>query len=122
MHHTNHSRKTKENEIVEFCHEDFLFMITRFKRINWKEYKGFAQYQYFLYAFDKRLEITDQQNSTTDVFDTIVREIVYPTFENLMQNLDALLSEYILVDDAIFDCLERVEKLNPIYLDNNGKE
>lgn len=122
MHHTNHSRKTKENEIVEFCHENFLFMITRFKRINWKEYKGFAQYQYFLYAFDKRLEITDQQNSTTDVFDTIVREIVYPTFENLMQNLDALLSEYILVDDAIFDCLERVEKLNPIYLDNNGKE
>lgn len=117
MHHTNHSRKTKENEIVEYRHENFLFMITRFKRINWKEYKGFAQYQYFLYAIDKGLEIAVQETSTTDVFDAIVREHVYPTFENLIQNLDAILSEYILVDDAIFACLKLVEKLNPIYVD-----
>ncbi|GGJ55456.1 hypothetical protein [Virgibacillus salexigens] len=122
MHHINHSRKTRENEIVEYRHENFLFMITRFKRINWKEYKGFAQYQYFFYAFDKSLEIAGQQCSNTDVLNTIVRENMYPTFENLVQNLDAILSEYILVDDAIFDCLKQVEKLNPIYLDNDGKE
>ncbi|MFS0749841.1 recombinase family protein [Oceanobacillus sp. 1P07AA] len=41
MHHKNYSRKTKENEIVEYRHNNFLFMFTRFKRINWKEYKGF---------------------------------------------------------------------------------
>lgn len=122
MRHTNNSRQTRENEIIEFHHGDFLFMITRFKRINWKEYKGFEQYQYFLYAFDKRLEIPVRETSTKDVFATVVREGVYPTFENLMLNLDAILSEYILVDDSIFECLKRVEKLNPIYLDHNGKE
>lgn len=35
---TNHSRKTMENEIVEFHHEDYQFIITRFKRINFKQY------------------------------------------------------------------------------------
>jgi hypothetical protein len=117
MHHTNHSRKIMENEIVEYRHENFLFMITRFQRINWKEYKGFAQYQYFFYVFDKSLKTAGQQCSNTDVLNTIVIENMYPTFENLIQNLDAILCEYILVDDAIFDCLKQVEKLNPIYVD-----
>jgi hypothetical protein len=117
MHHKNCSRKTQENEIVEFRHESFLFMITRFKRINWKEYEGDAQYQYFLYVFDKRLEIVDKETSFTDAFDTMVRDNVFATFENLNRSLDAILSEYILVDDAIFDCLKQVEKLDPIHVD-----
>ena len=107
----------KENEIVEFSHENFLFMITRFKRINWKEYTGFFQYQYFLYIFDKRLENKAQDTSTTGAFNIVVRENVYSTFEILMQNLDAILSEFILVDDEIFDCLIRVERLDPIYME-----
>lgn len=109
---TNNSRKSNENKIVEFHFEKFLFMITRFKRINWKEYKGAAQYQYFLYIFDKRLELTDEE-----VFNSIIRENVYPTFESLIDILDAILSEFILVEDAIFDCLKQVEELDPIYLD-----
>src|SRR5690625_3656226 len=117
LQHSNHSRKTKENEIVEFSHENFLFMITRFKRINWKEYTGFFQYQYFLYVFDKRLENKAQDTSTTGAFNIVVRKNVYSTFEILMQNLDAILSEFILVDDEIFDCLIRVERLDPIYME-----
>jgi len=117
LQHSNHSRKMKENEIVEFSHENFLFMITRFKRINWKEYTGFFQYQYFLYIFDKRLENKAQDTSTTGAFNIVVRENVYSTFEILMQNLDAILSEFILVDDEIFDCLIRVERLDPIYME-----
>lgn len=118
MHHTDNSKKDKDNEIVEFQYGKFFFMITRFKRINWKEYEGYAQYQYFLYTFDKRLKIIDSE-TTTDVFGALVIENVYPTFETLTDTLDAILSEYILVDDAIFNCLKQVEKLNPIYL---GKE
>lgn len=116
------SRKTMENEIVEFNHEDYQFIITRFKRINWKQYKGFAQYQYFLFVFDKRLAKVINEDSITDIFNTEIRDGVFETFENLKQNIDAILSEYILDDDAIFECLKVVEKLNPIYLDNNGKE
>lgn len=116
---TNHSRKTKENEIGEFRHENFLFMITRFKRINWKQYKGFAQYQYFLFVLEKSLEMVNKENSLTDVFYTEVRDSVFATFEDLTQNIDAILSEYILVDNAIFDCLKLLEKLNPIYLDKD---
>ena len=41
---------------------------------------------------------------------------MFSTYEDLMQNLDAILSEYIMVDDAIFDCLKQVEELNPIYV------
>lgn len=119
---TNNSRKTMENEIVEFHHEDYQFIITRFKRINWKQYKGFAQYQYFLFVFDKRLAKVINEDSITDIFNTEIRDGVFETFENLKQNIDAILSEYILDDDAIFECLKVVEKLNPIYLDNNGKE
>lgn len=119
---TNNSRKTMENEIVEFHHEDYQFIITRFKRINWKQYKGFAQYQYFLFVFDKRLAKVIKEDSITDVFNTEIRDNVFETFEHLTQNLDAILSEYILDDDAIFECLKVVEKLNPIYLDNIGKE
>jgi|SRR5699024_3830443 len=119
---TNNSRKAMENEIVEFHHEDFQFIITRFKRINWKQYKGFVQYQYFLFVFDKRLAKVIKEDSITDVFNTEIRDNVFETFEHLKQNLDAILSEYILDDDAIFECLTVVEKLNPIYLDNNGKE
>lgn len=118
---TNNSRKTMENEIVEFHHEDYQFIITRFKRINWKQYKGFAQYQYFLFVFDKRLAKVINGDSITEVFNTEIRDNVFETFESLKQNLDAILSEYILDDDAIFECLRRVEKLNPIYLDKNGK-
>ncbi|RSK36623.1 hypothetical protein [Bhargavaea beijingensis] len=120
MQQTNNSRKTMENEIVD--HEDYQFIITRFKRINWKQYKGFAQYQYFLFVFDKRLAKVIKDDSITDVFNTEIRDNVFETFEHLKQNLDAILSEYILDDDAIFECLKVVEKLNPIYLDNNGKE
>ncbi|WP_243292792.1 hypothetical protein [Bacillus sp. FJAT-47783] len=120
MKRTNHLRKTKENVIVEFHHENFLFMITRFKRINWQQYKGFTQYQYFLFVFDKRLEMVNKENSlTTDVFNTKVRGNVYATFEDLKQNIDAILSEYILVDDEIFECLKLVGKLNPIYLNKD---
>lgn len=119
---TNNSRKAMENEIVEFHHEYYQFIITRFKRINWKQYKGFAQYQYFLFVFDKRLAKVINEDSITDVFNTEIRDGVFETFENLKQNIDAILSEYILDDDAIFECLKVVEKLNPIYLDNNGKE
>ncbi|MEQ6376359.1 hypothetical protein RZN25_05900 [Bacillaceae bacterium S4-13-56] len=116
MKRTYHLRETNENGIVEFHHESFLFMITRFKRVNWKQYEGFAQYQYFLFVFDKRLEMTNKQNSLTDVFSTKVRDNVFATFEDLKQNIDAILSEYILVDDAIFACLKLVGKLNPNYL------
>lgn len=119
MQRTNHSRKTKENEIVEFRHENFLFMITRFKRINWKQYKGFAQYQYFLFVLDKKLEMVNKENSLTDVFYAVVRDNVFATFEDLTHNIDAILSEYILVDNAIFDCLILLEKLNPNYLDKD---
>ncbi|QJX64610.1 hypothetical protein HLK66_25120 [Niallia circulans] len=122
MQQTNNSRKAMENEIVEFHHEDFQFIITRFKRINWKQYKGFAQYQYFLFVFDKRLAKVIKEDSITDVFNTEIRDNVFETLEHLKQNLDAILSEYILDDDAIFECFKVVEKLNPIYLDNNGKE
>lgn len=118
----NNSRKTMENEIVEFNHEDYQFIITRFKRINWKQYKGFSQYQYFLFVFDKRLAKVNNGDSITEVFNTEIRDNVFETFESLKQNLDVILSEYILNDDAIFRCLKVVEKLNPIYLDNNGKE
>lgn len=113
---TNHSRKTMENEIVEFHHEDYQFIFTRFKKINWKQYKGFAQYQYFLFVFDKRLAKVNKEDSLTEVFNTEIRDNVFETFENLKQNIDAILSEYILDDDAIFECLKVVEKLNPIYL------
>ena len=116
----NNSGKTKENEIVVFRHEDFLFMITRFKRINWEQYNVFAQYQYFLYIFDKQLDMINQNNLLNDVFNTKIRNNVFATFEDLKQSLDAILSEYILVDDAIFDCLKQVEKLNPIYLDKGS--
>lgn len=119
---TNNSRKTMENEIVEFHHDDYQFIITRFKRINWKQYKGFAQYQYFLFVFDKRLAKVNNGDSITEVFNTEVRDNVFETFESLKQNLDVILSEYILNYDAIYRCLKVVEKLNPIYLDNNGKE
>jgi len=95
-----------ENEIVEFHHEDYQFMITRFKRINWKQYKGFAQYQYFLFVLDKRLA-------------NIIKDKVFATFEDLTQNIEAVLSEYILDDAAILECLKLVEKLNPIYLDKD---
>ncbi|GLB61776.1 MULTISPECIES: hypothetical protein [Bacillaceae] len=116
MQQTNHSRKPMENEIVEFHHEDYQFIITRFKKINWKQYKGFAQYQYFLFVFDKRLAKVNKENSLTEVFNTEIRDNVFATFEGLKQNIDAILSEYILVDDAIFECLKLAEKLNPIYL------
>gem|GEM_PF-4657806 len=106
MQQTNHSRKPMENEIVEFHHEDYQFMITRFKRINWKQYKGFAQYQYFLFVLDKRLA-------------NIIKDKVFATFEDLTQNIEAVLSEYILDDAAILECLKLVEKLNPIYLDKD---
>ncbi|MFY3791446.1 hypothetical protein ACOQFO_07090 [Ureibacillus sp. MALMAid1270] len=119
MQRTNHSRKTMENEIVEFHHEDYQFIITRFKKINWKQYKGFAQYQYFLFVFDKRLAKVNKEESLTEVFNTEIRDNVFETFENLKQNIDAILSEYILDDDAIFECLKVVEKLNPIYLDKD---
>jgi hypothetical protein len=116
---TNHSRKPMENEIVEFHHEDYQFIITRFKRINWKQYKGFAQYQYFLFVFDKRLAKINKENSLIEVFNTEIRDNVFATFEYLTKNLDAVLSEYILGDTAIFECLKLVEKLNPIYLDKD---
>lgn len=116
---TNNSRKAMENEIVEFHHEDYQFIITRFKRINWKQYKGFAQYQYFLFLFDKRLGEVINEDSITEVFNTEIRDGVFETFENLKQNIDAILSEYILDDDAIFECLKVVEKLNPIYLEKD---
>ncbi len=116
---TNHSRKTMENEIVEFHHEDYQFIITRFKRINWKQYKGFSRYQYFLFVFDKRLAKIDKENSLIEVFNTEISDNVFATFEDLTQNIDAVLSEYILGDAAIFECLKLVEKLNPIYLDKD---
>ncbi len=116
---TNHSRKLMENEIVEFHHEDYQFIITRFKKINWKQYKGIAQYQYFLFVFDKRLAKVNKENSLPEVFNTEIRDNVFETFENLKQNIDTILSEYILVDDAIFECLKLVEKLNPIYLEKD---
>lgn len=116
---TNHSRKPMENEIIEFYYEDYQFIITRFKRINWKQYEGFAQYQYFLFVFDKRLAKINQENSLIEVFNTEIRDIAFATFEDLTQNIDAVLSEYILVENAIFECLKQVEKLNPIYLDKD---
>lgn len=115
----NHSRKPMENEIVEFHYEDYQFIITRFKRINWKKYEGFAQYQYFLFVFDKRLAKINQENSLIEVINTEIRDNVFATFEDLTQNIDAILSEYILGDAAIFECLKLVEKLNPIYLDKD---
>lgn len=115
----NHSRKPMEDEIVEFHYEDYQFIITRFKRINWKKYEGFAQYQYFLFVFDKRLAKINQEKSLIEVFNTEIRDNVFATFENLTQNIDAILSEYILGDAAIFECLKQVEKLNPIYLDKD---
>lgn len=108
-----------ENEIIEFYYEDYQFIITRFKRINWKQYEGFAQYQYFLFVFDKRLAKINQENSLIEVFNTEIRDIAFATFEDLTQNIDAVLSEYILVENAIFECLKQVEKLNPIYLDKD---
>ncbi|MFT4413445.1 hypothetical protein [Bacillus sp. UMB0728] len=119
MQQTNHSRKVMENEIVEFHHEDYQFIITRFRKINWKQYKGFAQYQYFLFVFDKRLAKVNKEDSLTEVFNTEIRDNVFETFENLTQNIDAILSEYILDEDAILECLNVVEKLNPIYLDKD---
>ncbi|MFC4558393.1 hypothetical protein ACFO3D_09230 [Virgibacillus kekensis] len=119
MQRTNHSRKTMENEIVEFRHEDYQFIITRFKKINWMQYKGFAQYQYFLFVFNKRLAKINKENSLVEVFNTEIRDSVFATFEDLTQNIDAVLSEYILGDAAIFECLKLVEKLNPIYLDKD---
>lgn len=119
MQRTNHSRKPMENEIVEFHYEDYQFVITRFKRINWKQYEGFAQYQYFLFVFDKRLARVNKENSLTEVFNTEIRDNIFETFENLKQKIDAILSEYILDDNAIFECLKVVEKLNPIYLDRD---
>lgn len=106
---TNHLRKTMENEIVEFRHENFLFMITRFKRINWKQYRGFAQYQYFLFVFDKRLEVVNKE----------VRDNVFATFEDLKRNINAILSEFIIVEDAVCECLKLVENLNPMYLNKD---
>lgn len=98
-----------ENEIVEFRHENFLFMITRFKRINWKQYRGFAQYQYFLFVFDKRLEVVNKE----------VRDNVFATFEDLKRNINAILSEFIIVEDAVCECLKLVENLNPMYLNKD---
>ncbi|GAE27472.1 hypothetical protein JCM9140_3620 [Halalkalibacter wakoensis JCM 9140] len=108
-----------ENEIVEFHYEDYQFVITRFKRINWKQYEVFAQFQYFLFLFGKRLAKINKENSLIEVFNTEIRDLVFATFEDLTLNIDSVLSEYILVDDAIFECLKQVEKLNPIYLDKD---
>ena len=68
--------------------------------------------------FDKRLAKVNE-DSITDVFNTEIRDGVFETFENLKQNIDAILSEYILDEDAIFECLKVVEKLNPIYLEKD---
>jgi hypothetical protein len=112
------SRKTTENEIVEFHHDNYQFIITCFKRINWRQYKGFAQYQYFLFVFDKRLaKVNKEEDSISEVFNTEIRDNVFETFENLKRNIVAILREYILDDYAILECLKVVEKLNPVYLD-----
>ncbi|SES88871.1 hypothetical protein SAMN05421676_10228 [Salinibacillus kushneri] len=103
--------KTKENEIVEFNNGDYMLMIARFRRINWSASKKDAQYQYFFYAIDKRLNTWER-----DTLDTIVREIAFESYEVLTDNLFPILSEYILINEAIYECLKLVEKLNPIYL------
>lgn len=118
MQQIKNSRKTTENEIVEFHHDNYQFIITRFKRINWRQYKGFAQYQYFLFVFDKRLaKVNKEEDSISEVFNTEIRDNVFETFENLKRNIVAILREYILDDYAILECLKVVEKLNPVYLD-----
>ncbi len=119
MQQTNHSRKPMENEIVKFNYEDYQFIITRFKKINWDQYKGDAQYQYFLFVFDKRLESIKKENSLVEVFNTEIRDNVFETFEDLTQNIDAVLGEYILNEVTVSECLKLVEELNPIYLEKD---
>jgi hypothetical protein len=38
---------------------------------------------------------------------------VYHTFSDMVKNLDAILSEYLLNEEDIFECLKLVEELNP---------
>ncbi|WP_143060108.1 hypothetical protein [Salinibacillus kushneri] len=115
----NNSRKFKEYDIVEFRHNDILFMITRFRRINWREYNGFAQYQYFVYILDNTFKVISEENGQEDVFNIMVYNNVYPTFEDLTSNIGAILSEYILEDEVAFECLKRIEHLHPIYKNRN---
>ncbi|MEN2465630.1 hypothetical protein [Ornithinibacillus sp. JPR2-1] len=105
----NSGKGYKENDIEEYQFNNYLFIITRFKRVNWMEYEGVNQYKYFIYIFDSRLVRGE------NFFENLLLNISYPTFEILKSNLKVILSEYILERQEVVACIEKIERLNPLH-------
>ncbi|BCB40551.1 hypothetical protein BCJMU51_5469 [Bacillus cereus] len=104
-----------DTQFVEFRHKENDLLFTRFERIRLalEEGQEEAKYLYFIYIFRKEHRVSEKNKMDKGPFNIICFNRVYHTYKDMTQNLDAILSEYILDEDEIFRCLDLVQSLDP---------
>jgi hypothetical protein len=105
--------KGTESKFIEFRNKENNFLFTRFERIPLEARQEEEKYLYFVYIFRKKYKINSKTMKKSGDYNIICFNKVYHTFSDMVKNLDAILSEYLLNEEDIFECLKLVEELNP---------
>ncbi len=109
--------KGRDTEFVEFNHQQYNILFTRFDHVSLTDTdrRKETRYLYLIYIFRKHHHLAREQNSNMemDTFNIICFNKGYFTFEEMVLNLYSILAEYILNQDEVFRCLKKVQKLNP---------
>ncbi|KUP08450.1 hypothetical protein Q75_02840 [Bacillus coahuilensis p1.1.43] len=107
--------KGMEQQFVEFRYMEYNILLTRFEKIRVESSSEEARFLYFIYIFRKENKVVGK-NQDKQTFNIICFNRVYHTYNEFMQNIDAILSEYILDEEELWKCLKLAKKLNPDYI------
>lgn len=100
-----------EQQFVNYFHEDYVFILTRFEKIRTQEGKE-PSYLFFIYIIRKE-RIVDKKECK----DIICFNKVYHSYEEFMDNLLMITGEYIFEQSKYNKCITLAEKLNPDYFE-----
>ena len=105
--------KGMDAQFVEFRHMEHIILFARSERMTFSNtvQQEETKYLYLVYIF----KLVDQSKGKNGENTIICFNRIFHTFKEMTENLQSLLSEYILDQDRVLKCLNLAQKLDPDY-------
>ena len=102
--------KQKKLDFVKAIHNDYTVIIAKHPRYGWMHHSE-EEYIYFLYITRSQKRFVDNRTANVGEYNILCFQIFFSSYENLMNVIEPVLSEYILDNKKLFQIAMLCEEL-----------
>lgn len=107
---------------VEYRHEDYHILFTRFERIECRDNPDVsdnARFLYYIYIFRKN-DLRDKKSDKKEDFNNLCFKRMFHTYGELRTNANWIVGEYVISKQKKFKVLQMLQKLDPKNYKDRG--